>query len=422
MSELIALVDVNSFFASCERVFDPRLRNKPVVVLSNNDGCVVARSAEAKHLGIEMGVPWFKIDAWANQAGVIARSSNYELYGSMSRRVMNILGTFSAWQEIYSIDESFLGLRGSPEKATQSGRLMKQAILNGTDLPVCVGIAPSKTLAKVANHIAKKHAKFGGVCNWQEFTEQQQNWILANTHVTELWGVASRTAKRLRSLGIHSALELREANPQRIRKSFSVVLQRTILELRGISCIPLEEAPPVREQLIFSRSFSTPVTTPEAMQQVLSIYAQRVSSRLRSHGLVAQHMQVFASSSYFDQGIRHSASVQVALETPIDEPIDIAKAAMGLLPRMHPSAKYARAGIMLFGLSDKRNHEYLPLFTSPHEGKQIGALLDKINDKVGKSSVGVGLGGLKHAPHWNMRREKLSKRATTHWNELAVVN
>ncbi|MGB3413784.1 MAG: Y-family DNA polymerase, partial [Microbacteriaceae bacterium] len=236
----IALVDVNSFFASCERVFHPKLNGRPVVVLSNNDGCVVALSREAKALGVEMGAPWFKLEAWAKREGVIARSSNYELYGSLSRRVMNVLGRYSAWQEIYSIDESFLGLKGTAYELSEIGREMRRAADTFVGLPVCVGIAPSKTLAKLANHIAKRYPQYGGVFNWDEYTPEQMDRLLSGVKVVELWGVGSRIAKRLDSMGIHSAKDLRDADDIRLRKKFSVVLQRTIFELRGIPCIPFE--------------------------------------------------------------------------------------------------------------------------------------------------------------------------------------
>lgn len=418
----IALVDVNSFFASCERVFDPKLRNKPVVVLSNNDGCVVARSPEAKALGIKMGVPWFQISAWADQAGVVARSSNYELYGSLSKRTMDTLQNFSAWQEVYSIDEAFLGLRGSADQVAALSQKIRSTVLRDTGLPVSIGVGPTKTLAKLMNHVVKDRDQFQGVCVWAALSRAKQDDILFNTHVTELWGVASRTAKRLQGMGIRSAGQLRDAPPERIRKKFSIVLQRTVLELRGIACIPFEEGAPVRKQIIFSRSFSSPITSAYEMRQVMSIYAQKVSARLRKHELVTQQLIAFALTSHVSEGFSHSASAHVALDRPIDEPIEIAKAALNILPQLDPRARYVRAGIMLLQLSPKESHEYLPLFTSPHEGKRVGELIDRINEVNGNGSIGVGLGGFRNAPQWNMRRDRLSPRATTRWDELVTVS
>lgn len=416
----IALVDVNSFFASCERVLHPDLDGRPVVVLSNNDGCVVARSAEAKALGVEMGVPWFKIESWAKQAGLVARSSNYELYGSLSARVTEILGRFAAWQEVYSIDESFLGLRGTPAELARIGAEIRATILRNTGLPVCVGIAPSKTLAKVANRGAKQTPRLAGVCSLDDYPAERLDRILAATPVTELWGVASRSGKKLAGLGIHSALDLRDADPGLIRKRFSVVMQRTVLELRGTPCIPLELDVAAKEQIIFSRSFSTPVQSAAEMSQVLSIYAQRISGRLRAQGSVAKAMTVWAATSHYAEE-HHAPSAQLRFATPTDEPITIAKAAAALLPRLRHGTKYVRAGLILTELTAAQSHGMLELFTPEFEGRQIGQALDAVAKKHGARAIGIGRGGLRAAPSWNMRRGMLSNRGTTHLDELSVA-
>lgn len=301
MSKLqrIALVDVNSFYASCERVFDPHLENRPLVVLSNNDGCVVARSSEAKALGVEMGTPWFKIANWAKHVGLEARSSNYELYGSLSACVMELLGRYSAWQEVYSIDEAFLGVRGTREELERLGREIRHAVRTHVGLPVCVGLGSSKTLAKLANRAAKDHPQLGGVASMDDYPPDRVDAIMDSLTVDQLWGVAGRTTKKLAGYGIHTVRELRDADPRAIRKWFSVVLQRTVYELRGIDCIPLEAERTVKEQIIFSRSFSTPVTTVDAMHQVMAVYGQRASYRLRKQRSVAKTMICFASTSGF---------------------------------------------------------------------------------------------------------------------------
>lgn len=418
----IALVDVNSFFASCERVFDPRLKDKPVVVLSNNDGCVVARSNEAKALGVAMGVPWFKLASWAPKVGLVARSSNYELYGDLSARVMQILGRFSSEVEVYSIDEAFLSVKGTPEELVALGREIKETVMRHTGLPVCVGIGRSKTLAKLANHGAKKSSHMGGVCNLDTFSLEHLDAIMAAYPVNNLWGVAGRTAKRLAGQGINTILELKEADPRLIRKRFSVVMQRTVYELRGIDCIKLEGERLVKDQVIYSRSFATPVTTVEDMRQVLAVYAQRVSKRLRKQGSVTQALTCYAATSRFANEPMHSPTTAVAFSMPVDDPVEIMKACTEtLLPRIIPGSKYVRAGIMLHGVSPKSSHSYLDIFTPLYEQREVGITLDNVMARHGKTSIGLGVAGLKTARRWEMKRELLSLRATTHWDELATV-
>ncbi len=414
----IALVDCESFYASCERVFDPALYGRPVVVLSNNDGCVVAMSREAKALQVEMGAPWFKIKEWAATAGVIARSSNYELYGSMSERVMTLIGHYSAWQEVYSIDESFIELRGSVEAVTEIGHQIRAEVLRCTGIPVRVGIGKSKTQAKLASRGAKADLSLGGVCHLGAYDSDWLDRIMAGTQTTDLWGIAGRTGKRLAGMSIFTAKDLRDADAKWIRKKFSVVMERTVYELRGIPCIPLEEQPPNKEQLIFSRSFSAPVSTREGMQQVFSIYAQRASSRLRERGLVTGIVSAWASTSRFREGEFHTAHIAVGMPTETDDPVGIAKAAFTALPRIRPGSDYVRAGVVLTGLRKKLDVAPLALFEPEYEGRRIGETLDLITQKLGPRAIGIGRGGMQGAPVWTMKREMLSRRATTHWSEL----
>ncbi|MDA3145977.1 Y-family DNA polymerase [Leucobacter sp. UCMA 4100] len=417
----IALVDCVSFFASCERVFHPELEGRPVLVLSNNDGCVVAMSHEAKAYGIPMGIPWFQLSARAARQGLVARSSNYELYGSMSARVMNIIGRHAAWQEVYSIDEAFIGLNGSPAEVTQKCRNLKNEIYRLTGIPVRVGIAPTKTLAKLAIIGAKKNARFDNVCNFNEHDAEGADALLAEVEVSELWGVGRKLTNKLTARGIHTAKDLRDCDAGEIRKRFSVVLQRTVYELRGIRCIELAEAREYKDQLIFSRSFSRPVTTPEEMQQVLSIYAQKVSARLRAEGQVAKTISAWTMTAHHNTAAWHSAHVSATLETHTSEPIRIAKAAAPLLQKMLPGTRYVRAGIVLTDLVHEARLAPLDLFVPEFEGRKIGVTLDRIQERVGPGLIGVGRGGLQKAPVWNMRRDMLSPRATTQWNELRVV-
>lgn len=418
---MIALVDCESFYASCERVFDPSLEGKAIVVLSNNDGCVVAMNREAKALGIAMGIPWFKVEGFARAHGVVERSSNYELYGSLSARVMQIIGRHSAWQEVYSIDESFIGLRGSVNELVRVGHAIRDEVLRSTGVPVRVGIGSSKTLAKLASRGAKADLSLGGVCHLGSYAPEHLDRIMAGTAVTDLWGIAKRTGKRLAGMGIFTARDLRDADAKLIRKRFSVVLERTVMELRGVSCIPLEGPREYKDQLIFSRSFSHPVMSVREMRQVLSIYGQRVSGRLRAGGQVAGFVNAWAATSWHSQGPHHTPSVSVALPAATDDPIVIGQAAMALLQRLQHGTPYVRAGVVLTGLQPKSALTPLELFREDYEGRRTGETLDAITRKLGPRAIGVGLGGLRDAPAWNMRRNMLSPRATTHWNELPTA-
>lgn len=278
---VFALVDVNNFYASCEKVFDPTLAGRPVVVLSNNDGCVVARSAEAKAMGVPMGVPWFKIRATFERAGGVAMSSNYALYADMSARVMALLGSMAPDQEIYSIDESFLDLTGLPDPVA-IGRQIRQEVLRHTGLVVCVGIGSSKTLAKLANHVAKKAMiDRSGVCELRDMAPADLECLLRRIDVGEVWGIGRRHVESLARYGIHSAWDLRQADPETLRRRFSVVMERTVRELRGISCLRLEEITPAKQQIISSRSFGAPVRSMGELQEAVLLYLSRAAEKLR---------------------------------------------------------------------------------------------------------------------------------------------
>ncbi|MDJ0315773.1 Y-family DNA polymerase [Arthrobacter antibioticus] len=419
--QAIAHVDVNSFYASAERAFDPSLEGKPVIVLSNNDGCAVTRSAEAKALGIAMGEPWFKLAPRAKEWGLIAKSSNYELYGDVSARVMELLGRFSHEIEIYSIDEAFCTVKGTPEELRALGKAMKDAVRRNCGVPVCVGIASSKTLAKLSNKYAKNNPDFHGVCHWDSVPLAQREHLMAGLSVIEIWGVATRLTQRLNALGIRSILDLRNANPVMIRDRFSIVMMRTVLELQGTPCIPMEEERLGRDQLIFSRSFSTPITTQAGMRQVLSLYAQRASARLAKHHLQAKVMTAFAATSYYNPGDTSYPSVCVPLPMPTADPVLLGRAAFALIPRIVDGVKYVRAGILLTDLRPTGNQPPLELFENPHEEHHIGELLENVTKKYGRGSIGLGAGGVKGGPDWSMKRDMLSPRYTTHWDELPIA-
>lgn len=417
-----ALVDVDSCFASCERIFHPKLSGRPVVVLSNNDGCVVARSREAKALGIKMGMPWFQIRAWAEACGVVARSSNYELYGSISARIMEILRQFSASVEVYSIDEAFLMLYGRPAEFVGIARSLRSRILHDLGVPVSVGIAPSRTLAKLASHGAKHTPALGGVASWDAYTPAQHDRILHGTEIGDLWGVGRRLKNRLEALGITNALQLQRSDPSEIRRRFNVNLQQTVLELNGVPCIEIIERDAVRTyQVMYSRSFSTPVRGVTQAYQVLSIYSQNVTRRLRRQQMTAGALWAFASTAWYKEPFSR-ISAMAPLHPRTDDPVTVLRAAAKvLLGQVDPRADYVRAGICLTDLGKPDPQEPLPMFAPDPATRRRGRVIDRINAAVGEGSVGLGLAGLKAAPDWTMKREMLSNRGTTHWSELALV-
>ena len=417
----IAHVDVNCFYASAERAFDPSLEGRPLVVLSNNDGCAVTRSPEAKALGISTGEPWFKLAPRAKEWGLVAKSSNYELYGDISARVMELLGRYSAWLEVYSIDEAFLGVKGGPEQLLTLGRSMKDAVRRHVGVPVCVGIAPTKTLAKLCNKWAKNNAAFGGVCLWESVPVDVREALMGRLPVDEVWGIAGRLMKRLNVLGIFTVLDLARADPVMIRDKFSVVVMRTVLELRGTPCIPMEEERIGRDQLIFSRSFATPVTTTAGLREVFSVYGQQASARLSKHGLQAKVLTAFAATSPFRDHEQAYPSVCVSLPMPTADPLLLTKAAHALLPGIRDGLKYAKAGLMLTDLRPTGNQPPLEPFENRHEERGIGMLLEDVSRRFGRGSIGLGYAGIKSGLDWTMKREMRSPRYTTHWDELPLV-
>lgn len=439
----LALVDVNNFYVSCERAFDPRLERRPVVVLSNNDGCVVARSEEAKRAGIKTGTPWFQVQGRAAALGLVARSSNYELYGDMSARVMEVIGRFGAWQEVYSIDESFIGLPGDEAMLRETAGRIRQAVWRHVGVPVCVGVAPTKTLAKFANHVAKRNPGLAGVCSLGSVPDEEIRRIQSRVPVTGLWGVGSRTGKRLKVLGIETIADLRDADPLVIRKKFSVVLQRTVLELNGTPCIPEVEERADKAQIMFSRSFSTPVTTAADMDQVMALYAQRGAARLAAEGLRASVLTVSAGVSRFaaaadagaGEGTAEGADTQapgpgaanpvasVRLPAPTQDPIVLTRAAVAAMRgRMAPGIRYVRAGVMFSGLDPATGQSAFDAFTGEGEHRDMGTLLGDVRARFGEAAIGLGHAGLAEPAGWSMKREFASPRYTTDWADLPVVS
>lgn len=420
---MIALVDVNNFYVSCQRVFEPRLEGKPVVVLSNNDGCAVARSNEVKALGIGMAKPWHQMRDVARQHGIIAYSSNYALYADMSNRVMSILSRFSPQQEIYSIDECFLGLDGILRDHTELGRDIRQTVLQWTGLPVCVGIAPTKTLAKFCNHLAKKRPQFGGVCEWAKLSGEDRRRVMQEVTIDEVWGVGRKLSVRLNQQGIFSVADLAQADPETIRTRYSVVLQRTVLELRGQPCIELEDTAPDKQQILCSRSFGKPIYTEQELSEAVSTYVARAAEKLRRQQSAAGTLAVFIRTNPFrERDPQYSKHVAVPLSQPSDDTLQLTKAALWILQRIYrPGYAYAKAGVMLLELQPNtaiQGHLFLQS-ADPFKRAQLNTVMDQINRQWGRGTVRLASAGFNQG--WRMKQNNLSPSWTTRWEDLPVA-
>lgn len=419
---MIALVDVNNCYVSCERLFDPSLVGQPTVVLSNNDGCVVARSAEAKALGIQMGDPWFKLAADAQQWGLQRRSSNYPLYADLSDRTMRLLARYGQGQEIYSIDECFLvPPPGQAQDLLLWGRALKRVVARNVGLPVSVGIAPTKTLAKLATEAAKKIPDTGGVVHWDHTPPGFWDRLMGSLPVTEVWGVARRTARRLEALGITTIARLRDADPVRIRDRFSVVLMRTVLELNAVPAIPVEEETATKQQIMVSRSFPEPIHDPSLIGDAVAEFAQRAARRLRKENQEAARLTVFASTSPHRPGHDHHAATHVRLPIPTCEPGPLAGAARtGLAPHLETGMAYMRAGVMCMELTDVGAAPMIPDVITPQ--RPIGSLLDAVNARFGSGTMALGRYGTQEPAPWGNHQQNLSPGYTTDWSALRTVS
>lgn len=421
----VALVDCNNFYVSCERVFNPKLEGKPVVVLSNNDGCAVARSNEVKALGVKMGEPWFKLEQLAKQHGIIALSSNYSLYGDLSARVMSILATFSPKQEVYSIDECFLDLDGfAPESLAEYGQTIRKTIRRNVGIPVCVGIAETKTLAKLANHCAKKGlAGRDGVCDFGRFSDVELSRLFASLPVGDIWGIGRKITERLLALGIRTVEELRIANPNKIRQQFSVVVERTVKELNGIPCIELEDVGTPRQQIMVSRSFGQEVSNFDDLSESVAYFATSAAEKLRKDGSVAASICIFIQTNPHKEAPQYQRSVVVPLCQPTDDTVRLVNAATrGLRAIYRMGFGYKKSGVLLMELQPKGTIQ-AALFDDPAEQAKSAKLMqvmDSINRRMGKGSLIIAASGTR--PRWAMRRDRKSPNYTTEWSELPVAD
>ncbi|OFW80323.1 MAG: DNA-directed DNA polymerase [Pseudomonadales bacterium RIFCSPHIGHO2_12_FULL_40_16] len=426
-NEIFALVDVNNCYVSCERVFNPALNDCPTIVLSNNDGCAVARSQEAKDLGIKMGVPVFQIQDLIKQHNIQVLSSNFSLYGEMSRRFMELLGSYVApgEQEVYSIDECFLKLTTYEHlfDLTEYAQDMRTKAFQWLGLPCCIGIGRSKTEAKIANHLAKKNKYFGGVCNLVHMDQCSAETLLAQVDVSDVWGVGRQNCKKLNAMGIQSVLDLINANPKEIKKQFSIVMEKTVLELQGLSCIDLTDDAVAKKQIISSRSYGSPVYEVDDLKASVRLYVARAVKRMRDDGSICKMIGVYIQTSRFDKTERYTPYTVVQMHEHTDDWLLITKAAMkGIDQIFKKGFKYKKAGIVLLEIKDKS--KFVPdLFTDyshKQEREQLSDVIEAISERFGKNLVTLGIANNQEAS-WHMNQNLRSPSYLTKWSDLPRV-
>ncbi|KTC86334.1 Y-family DNA polymerase [Legionella brunensis] len=417
---MFALIDCNNFYASCERLFRPDLATTPIVVLSNNDGCVIARSNEAKALGIQMGVPFFKVKGLCKQHNVQVFSSNYTLYGNLSHRVMTVIEENWPDTEIYSIDEAFLNLKTLPEgKIDAFCWDLQKKIFRNTGIPISIGVGRTKTLAKVANHVAKKKL------NTPVFnvTHQEERW-LPHLEVDDIWGIRHQWHKKLVSLGVTNAYELSKLNPRFVKDHFNVVLQRTVLELSGTSCLELEAIAP-KKTIMSSCSFGELQSDFGFIQEAISHHCGTAWDKMRRQGLIAQHLSVFIRSNPFREDLaQYSNSIGFRLVNPTDDVRYLTTAAKLCIKRIYRKGiQYHKCGVLLADLID-RQYRQMDLFHQPSDEKffeteKVMSLINEINQKYGPRTIRLAAEGFQKS--WSMKRQLKSPHYTSRWSELPLV-
>lgn len=419
MPRIFALVDCNNFYVSCERVFNPGLRNIPVVVLSNNDGCVIARSNEAKTLGIPMGAPAFKFRNIFSQHNVKTFSSNYSLYGDMSARVMNSLSSMVPDMEVYSIDEAFLLLNNLPEEPEKFARKIRKNVLKWVGIPTSIGIGSTKTLAKIANRFAKKHPEHGGVLNLKDNPDASA--YLAQTPVEDIWGIGRKHSLFLKSYNIRNALDLSNQTRDWIKSKMTVTGLQTLMEIQGIPCLSLEDSFVPNKSIISSRSFGQCVHSIDQLKESIACYVTRSAEKLRTQKSVCSNIMVFIHTDKFKKNDSlYSCSHQARLPFPTDCPSDLIKYAWEILEKIYkPDHEYKKAGVMLSGL-EPGNRMQMTFFTPPRnqriKKRKVMEVMDRINLRWGKNTLKPAAAGTEKP--WKMERKQLSPRYTTCWKEL----
>ena len=420
---VFALADVNSMYASCEQVFQPKLRGKPVVILSNNDGCVIAQSKEAKAiLDLYMCKPWFQMEKEALKLGVIALSSNYELYADMSNRFVDTLRMFTPHLEVYSIDECFMDMTGMNKILNDYGQVIKNTVRQWTGLPICVGFGHTKTLSKLANHIAKKQAQFSGVCDLTTMTEAEVDAHMEKLPVSKVWGIGKKVEARLNALGVHNVLRLKRADCKRIRDEFNVVVERTVKELNGEPWLSIEETFVESKQVMSSRSFGQRINTLAELEEAISYHVRNACERLRKQGLYANAVMVFIQNSPFDKAPYESPSYTMGLPAPTNDTMQLANAALWVLKKLYKEGiYYQKAGIMLSNLVPEAGQQ-LDIFgfsNSDNRSQVLMDTMDKINLKFPNNKLKLASEGIKQT--WVMNRNLKTPNYTTDWNDLPVT-
>ena len=418
---MFALVDCNNFYASCERVFDPRLEQRPIVVLSNNDGCVIARSNEAKALGIAMGEPAFQKEEVYAKHNVAVFSSNFALYGDMSQRVMRTLAQHSAAMEIYSIDEAFLECGGlTADGLDRFGSQLRKTVKQWTGIPVSIGVAPTKTLAKVANHIAKRLPDNSGVCVLEK--EETIEYCLKKLPVEKLWGVGRRYALFLRSWGINTAWDLRRMPEGWVKENMTVVGLRLQKELKGEPCIPMEHNPQKKKEICTSRSFGTMVTELDELKQAISMYATRCAEKLRTQNSCTNLVNVFLHTNPFRPDLPQYKNVRlVRLPVASNSTLTIVQSALRGLESIYMKGyQYKKAGVIVSGLVPSNTIQY-NVFHSTDEDRHMRLMtaMDKVNDREGRDVLRVAEQGFTR--RWTLRQERLSPCYTTRWADFMTI-
>lgn len=417
---LVALVDGNNFYVSCERVFDPRLAGRPVIVLSNNDGCTVARSNEAKALGIRMGEPFFKIKTLVRRHKVRVFSLNATLYGDMSRRVNETLACFSPDIEPYSIDESFISLLGLEHRdVTAYSQEIRATVRRWTGIPVCVGIGPTKTLAKLANACAKKIPEFAGVCDLSDAALRER--IFPNIAVNEVWGVGPAAMAKLTGLGIRTVADLCAMDRALARQALTVVGGRIVQELRGQSCLGFEAVPPARKGTAVTRSFGVPITALDGMREAVSSFATRAAEKLREQGQTAGHLQVFLRTNRFNGDPSYANSATVSFPVPTNDTRDLARAAIrGVESIWKQGYRFSKAGVVLSDLVSLAKVSP-DLFTADRlvQSARLMGAIDRINGRHGRDAIFLAGSGIQRG--WKLKSETRSPHYTTSFEDLPRV-